>query len=229
VDNRQSLDLSGFDPVAEAKKNAAKSAPAGTVDPNTATPATNPAPSTKSTTGVQRDTPALAADEGRVFVPGAPYPGAVQDTTSGTTATPDTSQLAGNGDKGMGPTPETGMKKTDPVVDQNTLLINSLTEMAHKVTDQTSSILQAQKDASSALNSGFLDLTASQQAALDAADQLRKNTGQASRKPSYSLSMAKNRQANANGLSSTMLTGTGGVPTNQLALGRAQLLGGAPA
>ena len=59
--------------------------------------------------------------------------------------------------------------------------------------------------------------------------ELRKNTGQAARKPSYSLSMAKTQRANSQGAASTMLTGSGGVPTNQLALGRAQLLGGAAA
>ena len=64
---------------------------------------------------------------------------------------------------------------------------------------------------------------------MDAANELRKNTGQAARKPSYSLSMAKTQRANSQGAASTMLTGSGGVPTNQLALGRAQLLGGAAA
>lgn len=146
---------------------------------------------------------------------------------------------------GMGPNPEdpTGGLGTpatatpttpaagtsDPLVDQNTLLINSLTELAHKFTDTTSSILGAQTDATNALKDGFLDLSQQQKDALTAADQLRKNTGQAARKPNYSLSLAANRRANAKGASSTMLTGAGGVPTNQLALGRAQLLGGAAA
>lgn len=149
--------------------------------------------------------------------------------TAGTTAktpdgsdgsTPTGSDIAGPKGSGL-----TG----DPVADQNTALINSLTTLAHQFTDTTAGILQGQKDATAALTSGFLDLTKSQQDALKAADDLRKNTGQAARHPSYSLSMAKVQRANAGGAASTMLTGATGVPTNQLALGRQQLLGGAPA
>lgn len=110
--------------------------------------------------------------------------------------------------------------------DQNTLLINSLTEMAHKFTDTTSSILNAQTDATNALKDGFLSLNQSQKDAMVAAEQLRQNTGQEARKANYSLSLSRNRSEMSQGNSSTVLTGSEGVPTNLLALGRAQLLGG---
>lgn len=118
---------------------------------------------------------------------------------------------------------------TDLAAQQNRDLITSITDLAHHVTDTTTNILDAQTKATDALKNGFIDLTTQQQAALKAADDLRKNTGQASRKPSYSLSLDANRRSNSTGNSSTMLTGAGGVPTNTLALGRAQLLGGAAA
>lgn len=207
----------------------------------------NPAPSATTNTP-QMDTPALAADEGRVFVPGAVYPDAagtgLPAGTAGTVVSDNTNapqldpankpRAAGTpldgptADLPPGATPAAG-GSGDPITDQNTLLINSLTTLAHQFSDTTAGILQGQKDASNALTSGFLNLSQQQQKALDAADALRKNTGQAARKPSYSLSMAKVQRANAGGPSSTMLTGVAGVPTNQLALGRAQLLGGAPA
>lgn len=86
-------------------------------------------------------------------------------------------------------------------------------------------ILDGQKLAADALKSGFLDLTEQQQKAMDAAEVLRKNTGQASRKPNYSLSLKANAQANRGGISSTLLTGATGVATNELTLGRPALLG----
>lgn len=147
-------------------------------------------------------------------------PGAATSKTPG-------DQPAGSTPATSGPDPAAPAATTP--MDQNTLLINSLTDMAHRFTDTTAGILTAQSDASNALKDGFLDLNKAQQDALAAADQLRKNTGQSGRKPSYSLSLDANRRANSGGVASTMLTGSQGVPTNTLALGRAQLLGGAAA
>ena len=208
---------------------ATPSAPAGT-----GATAPGPATTTNTSSPVQKDTPALAADEGRVFVPGADYPGAVtaDPTAGGTPATTPAATDAGTptptGPDTAGPEGTPGASG-DPITDQNTLLINSLTNLAHQFSDTTAGILAGQTAATQALTGGFLNLSDQQQKALDAANELRKNTGQAARKPSYSLSMAKTQRANSQGAASTMLTGSGGVPTNQLALGRAQLLGGAAA
>lgn len=220
------IDSSGLSPLRD-KATAVSDGSLGTTpkaDP-AGTGTTAPGPVAADDTA-QKDTPALAADEGRVFVPGANVPTA-SSVTSGTTAPVATSSDA----KTDTPTGSdtSGGKATDPIADQNTLLINSLTTLAHKFSDTTAGILQGQTDAASALTGGFLNLSDQQQKALEAANQLRQNTGQQARNPSYSLSMAKTQRANSKGVGSTMLTGVTGVPTNQLALGRAQLLGGAPA
>jgi len=106
------------------------------------------------------------------------------------------------------------------------VLNQQITQQALLAQQNQQAILDAQKNASDALNQGFLSLTQMQKDAMTQAEQLRKNTGQASRKPNYSVSLKANKAANSGGVSSTMLTGASGVAPAALTLGRPALLGG---
>lgn len=108
----------------------------------------------------------------------------------------------------------------------NTLLQQQITSQAEGFQSVAQGILDSQNMAANALKDGFLSLTDQQNKALKAADDLRKNTGQAQRKPNYSLKLKENAKANRTGLATTMLTGLGGVDTASLTLGKASLLGG---
>lgn len=110
---------------------------------------------------------------------------------------------------------------------QNTMLMQTIASQASNFGNTTTAIIEAQQAAAAALSNGYLSLTDQQKKAMEAAEQLRKNTGQASRKPNYSVSLKANANKNKSGISSTMLTGAGGVAASSLPLGRASLLGGA--
>jgi hypothetical protein len=109
--------------------------------------------------------------------------------------------------------------------DQADVLNAQIAQQAVLAQQNQQAILQAQQNASNALNQGFLSLTDQQTKAMAAAEELRKNTGQASRKPNYSVSLKANKAANAGGITSTMLTGPGGVAASALPLGKAAVLG----
>lgn len=117
-------------------------------------------------------------------------------------------------------------QQTDALTTQNDLLMKQIAQQTLNFQTQQDAILKAQKAATDAISSGFLTLSQQQQAALQAADQLRKNTGQAERKPNYSVSLKANAAKNAGGISSTALTGPGGVAPGTLPLGKTSLLGG---
>ena len=109
--------------------------------------------------------------------------------------------------------------------EQQDILNQQIAQQAVLYQQNQQAILQAQQQATNALSQGFLSLSAQQTEAMAKAEQLRKNTGQASRKPNYSVSLKANKAANAGGVTSTMLTGPGGVSSAALPLGKATVLG----
>lgn len=176
---------------------------------------------------------------------GATTPGATGGTTTPTSGPdgpqpdgsgpiPGKSGIAGGGDKGMdasgGLSPvqllqQQVQAQQTAAEDQQFGFQQAITLQAAGFQSVAAGIMQSQQMASDALRAGFLDLTDVQKKALDAADQLRKNTGQGSRKPNYGAKLKENAKASRGGITSTMLTGVGGVPNSALPLGKASLLG----
>lgn len=168
---------------------------------------------------------AIAAQAGTTTTPG------VGDTMNGKTTGGQVSE-AGNPGASGGDTPLQQLQNQQQVAladaqGQNNMLMDLLAQQAAASQAATAGVLQGQQAAADALKQGFLSLTDMQKQAMEAAEALRKNTGQASRKPNYSVSLKANKAKNKAGVSSTMLTGAGGIATSALPLGRAALLGGA--
>lgn len=116
-------------------------------------------------------------------------------------------------------------QQLDAAAQQNALLTQQIAAQAASYQSSQDAILKAQQQATAALQQGFLTLSQQQSAALQAADQLRKNTGQAERKPNYSVSLKANAAKNASGVSSTALTGATGIAPSTLPLGKTAVLG----
>lgn len=116
-------------------------------------------------------------------------------------------------------------QQLDAAAQQNALLQQQIAAQAASYQQSQDAILKAQQQATTALKDGFLALTDLQKKAMVDADQLRKNTGQAERKPNYSVSLKANAAKNAGGVSSTALTGATGIAPGTLPLGKTALLG----
>jgi hypothetical protein len=98
---------------------------------------------------------------------------------------------------------------------QTTAFTNLVNQFSTDFTNQQTSLLQSMQQAASD------QVTAIQKAMKAAQDQI----GQAQKKPNYAQALAKNRELNGSGLSSTMLTGATGVASSALPLMSTSLLG----
>lgn len=91
--------------------------------------------------------------------------------------------------------------------DQGEGYATSQADLLKQIQDQTASSSKSMQDAvNNLLNAG-------------------NSNGQMAHKPDYGRALARNRALNGRGLSSTALTGSGGVPLTSLTLGRTQLTG----
>lgn len=178
--------------------------------------------------------PAFVVDGGTTApAPAASAPAAPQNTTINSSGGVQTETPTG-GAGGGGPDESGSFRQTEgsgfnqPNIPQPAAFDPIAAQMAAQASmfsQLTKDIMAGQKEAANAMREGFLSLTEQQQKALAAADELRKNTGQASRKPNYSLSLKNNARNNRGGITSTMLTGVGGIATGDLPLGKTNLLG----
>lgn len=100
-----------------------------------------------------------------------------------------------------------------------------LSELQKQNTSLTQQITSAQEQATATqagLLKQFQDFTAQQAAE---ASKAMAATGQGVKKPNYKNALDKNKALESGGLSSTNLTGSGGVPVTSLTLGAPALLG----
>lgn len=100
----------------------------------------------------------------------------------------------------------------ETLTQQNTLLTQQLGQQSEAFKTSLGGLLDEQKKATAL--------------AMKAAEDA-KNVGQKERKPNYGKAIAENIRKNRGGQSSTLLTGSLGVPTGDLALGKTSLLGAA--
>lgn len=140
-----------------------------------------------------------------------------------------------------GPTPEDQTQTlidtlTRGFTDTLTSLTASNTEALGRLNADNAHLVQTIADQGAAYQTSQADLlrqiqdqtaasASSMQTAVSELLNAGNSTGQMARKPDYGRALARNRALNGRGLSSTQLTGSGGVPLTSLTLGRAQLTG----
>lgn len=106
----------------------------------------------------------------------------------------------------------------DKLTGLNTSLVGQLTAQGQQFANSQKELLQGINDAGAKQSAALAKALKDMQDAANA-------SGQAEKRPSYSRALAKNKDANSGGLSSTMLTGAGGVAPGTMSLGRTSLLG----
>jgi hypothetical protein len=104
-------------------------------------------------------------------------------------------------------------------------LRNQNATLTTAITGQADGFAKSQADLLEKMTAAQAQTSQELQGALREFTKSGERTGQQSKKPNYARALATNKALNSGGLSSTMLTGAGGVPNTSLTLGRTSLLG----
>lgn len=110
---------------------------------------------------------------------------------------------------------------TKDSANQITLLSNQNTALQKSITDQGAQFQTATQSLIDAQNQAASQAASQAKAAADAAN----NVGQLPHSPNYGNNLLENQRKNAGGITSTALTGAGGIDSGQLTLGKTTLLG----
>lgn len=109
---------------------------------------------------------------------------------------------------------DAGQQQVDALTAQNAALTATITGQQGQFASTQTELL-----------SQFQAAAGAQAGAMAALLKSQEESAQKPKKPNYAQALAKNKALNGNGLSSTMLTGSGGVTASALPLGTTSLLG----